>query len=123
MSDQEAKYIGDASAWGGILDLDREIDVLRTLSTRTPREETSGLSLEIKLEGRDRNDAVTGSSGVFDSSGTTFREMFREPVEPVRRRHAMGGISGEPEISEVSSPKFTSVGKLPLETEYSVDQQ
>ncbi len=121
MSDQEAKYIGDSSAWGGTLD--REIEVLRTLSTRTPREETSGLSVDIQPERQDRNDAVTGSSGVLDSSGTSFREMFREPVEPVRRQHTLGGISGRPKVSEVSSPIFTSVGKLPLATEYSVDRQ
>jgi hypothetical protein len=86
--------------------LEREMDILRTLSTRTPREASNLEFAVVRAGGSGRNDAVTGSGGHFDSPGSSFR-----------------GLWNEPEDSRVLSTKFVSVGKLPLEHENPVERR
>jgi hypothetical protein len=84
------------------------MDILRTLSTRTPREVVSNREFAVRAGGSGRNDAVTGSGEHFDTPGSNFRGLWNEP---------------EDSDSRVLSTKFVSVGKLPLEQENPVGRR
>jgi hypothetical protein len=87
--------------------LEREMDILRTLSTRTPRGyEAPSFGFAARGGGSDRNDAVTGSGEEFNSPEPNSRYLWQEP-----------------EDSRFLSAKFVSVGKLPLEQENPVERR
>jgi hypothetical protein len=87
--------------------LEREMDILRALSTRTPRgHEASSFGFAVRAGESGRNDAVTGSGEDFNSPEANFRDLWQEQ-----------------EDSRVPSAKFVSVGKLPLEQENPVERQ
>jgi hypothetical protein len=65
-----------------IYNLDRELNILRTLTERTPRGEGSlARGSTVENEGESRNDAVVGSSWVSDlSKDNRNRKGFTPPV-------------------------------------------
>ena len=108
MSDSEAVL---RARWTQSEDLDREMGILRTLSSRSSLVEKSGFQSEFGLRREDRNDAVTGLGDDFVSPGNLFREVevFSQ------QRPSSEGILERQGASRFSSAKFVSVGKLPLE--------
>ena len=108
MSDSEAVL---RARWTQSEDLDREMGILRTLSSRTSLVEKSGFQSEFGLRRDDRNDAVTGLGDDFVSPGNLFREV----EDFTQQRPSSEGILERQGASRFSSAKFVSVGKLPLE--------
>jgi hypothetical protein len=98
-----------------IYNLDREMNILRTLTERTPRGEGSlARGLMAENEGQNRNDAVVGSSRTFSVSRDISIEQdnrdkagFTPPV----------GFQGRPEDPRMSNQKFVSVEDLSLDPE------
>jgi hypothetical protein len=73
----------------GIRNLDREMDTLRSLSARTPREENSSFGSTVRTGGKARNDAVVGSGKDEDDAPEhVFQDLWADPVDPVQRRYA-----------------------------------
>ena len=99
--------------------LDREMDILKSLSSRASRAMESALKPEFGQRRADRNDAVMGSGDDFVSPG----DLFRGDGEPVQRRYASEGIPERQGASRISTAKFMSVGKLPLEGENPIERR
>jgi hypothetical protein len=89
--------------------LDREINILRDLSTRTPSETIFGVRPTIKVGEGGRNDAVTGSSEVMSSEEKT---ATAEAGIWTRSRSLRGSrktpFSASPPPSSSSTGRFSS---------------